>query len=129
MARWRSGLLVTLACLLATASSVFVVYSLLSRTDENRTAVRVSCQLLVNAIVQSGGASSGPNGRRPPQQALTALRIAVLDRAMTAAERRQSRQLQKEIAQSGAPTLTIPDCATIARHPESVVVSESAPSR
>lgn len=118
--RWRSGLLVALACLLATASSIFVVYSLLSRTEQNRDAVRVSCQLLANAIVQSGGAGSGPNGRRPPQQQLTILRIAVLDRGMTPDERRQAQRLRSLIASSGAPQLTIPDCARIALHPESV---------
>lgn len=119
--RWRSALLVMLACLLATASSVFVVYNLLSRTEQNRDAVRVSCQLLANTIVQSGGASgTGPNGRQPPQQELTILRISVLDRAMTPSERRRAQRLRSLIASSGAPQLTIPDCAKIALHPESV---------
>lgn len=121
MRRWRSGLLIALACLLASASSIFIVYNLLSRTEQNRDAIRVSCQLLANAIVQSGGASgAGPNGHRPPQQELTILRISVLDRAMTPSERRRAQRLRSLIASSGSPQLTIPDCAKIALHPESV---------
>lgn len=120
MRRWRSGLLIALACLLASASSIFIVYNLLSRTEQNRDAIRVSCQLLANAIVQSGGGGAGPNGHRPPQQELTILRISVLDRGMTPSERRRARHLQSLIASSGAPQLTIPDCAKIALHPESV---------
>jgi hypothetical protein len=90
--------------------------------QSNRQAIRVSCQLLANAIVQSGGAASGPNGHRPPQQQLSALYISVLRRAMTPADRHRQRQLLRLIA-AGDAQLSVPDCARIALHPESVQVT------
>jgi hypothetical protein len=88
----------------------------------NREAIRVSCQLLANAIAQSGVAASGPDGHRPPQQQLTALYISVVHRAMTPADRRQERRLLGRVAAIGTP-LSIPNCGQIARHPESVAVT------
>lgn len=88
----------------------------------NREAINVSCQLLANAIVQSGGGASGPNGHRPPQQELTALYVAVIHRAMTPADRRQERRILRLVA-AGGPPLSVPNCARIARHPESVRVA------
>jgi hypothetical protein len=79
----------------------------------NRTAIRVSCTLLANAIIESGGAQT--NG---PQAQLTALYVSVIRRAMTPAETRQAANLAKQIpARTG---LTIPDCERIAEHPLTV---------
>lgn len=112
--------LIAVTSTLVGATSVFVVNSLLARTEHNRDAVRVSCQLLANAIVQSGGGGGGPNGHKPPQQELNLLYVSVIERAMTPADRRDERRLRGLAAASGTPPLSVPDCERIALHPESV---------
>lgn len=79
-------------------------------SDRNQQAIRVGCVLLSNAIVQSGASSAGTSARR------TQLFIAAARRSMTPKERAEFDSL----APGGPPTLDIPDCDRIAKHPDSV---------
>lgn len=83
--------------------------------ERNRTAIRVGCTLLSNAIIQSGAAGD----MQSPQGRLTAHYIHVIRRVETPAERRTERRLLKLAAKAG-PVIRPPDCERIALHPESV---------
>lgn len=91
------------------------------RSHHNQDAIRVSCTLLSNAIVQSGaGATRNSSASRPPQQRLTELYISAIVRRMTLGERRQVKRLTAEVARTGGGRVDVPDCAAIVRDPGNV---------
>jgi hypothetical protein len=116
-------LAVALVCVsLAGLAMVTSLTATNNRVHDNQQAIRVSCTLLVNAIIQSGarrGAGRGPQSQSP-QQELTALYVGVIARHMTPNERRSFKTLAKNAAASGQ--IEVPDCDRIARHPEAVTV-------
>jgi hypothetical protein len=83
--------------------------------ERNRTAIRVGCTLLSNAIIQSGATGN----MQSPQGRLTAHYIAVIHRMSTPAERRTERHLLK-LASKAGPVIRPPDCERITLHPGSV---------
>lgn len=126
--RARFGVLGLLVISSAVAGAcLFVVVSILQFQAANREAIRVSCQLLANAITQSGaGSSQGParrDYRPPPQMQLTLLYRAHLESTMSPQKRAVVKRLKREVAQGGGGSgggVSVPDCARIVRDPASV---------
>jgi hypothetical protein len=86
-------------------------------------AVRVSCTLLTNAIIESGG---GGRDQAPASEAaraqrqITAILVGAINRGLlTDAERAEVKRLGEIVARAGG-VISIPDCNEIARHPERV---------
>ena len=114
---------VVLALLLSTISTVMMVRF----AKTNRTANLVNCRLLTNAIVESGagGVSTKPT---LPQLKLNALYISVINRSMTAQEKKQQAILLEEIKRKGG-IVTIPNCKDVVDHPNSVKDVVPIPSK
>lgn len=94
-----------------------------NRVDSNRQAIRVSCTLLANAIIQSGSGNGRASNAQPsPQQQLTALYISVIVRQMDGSERKEYHRLLDDATASGGNRVDVPDCERIARHPEAVTI-------
>lgn len=100
------------------------------RSQANRDAIRVSCTLLANVIVQSGGGSAAPDSpaaRPTAQQRLNALYVSVLTGHMTPGQRRRARDLQTAIGSSGSDGISVPDCQRVADRPDTVTAIQTAP--
>lgn len=117
---FRAVVILSLASL---ALGGFVVSHVRTLTERNREAVRVSCALLRDAIIQSGG---GGRGRAPASKAaeaqrkITAILVGAINRGLlTAAERAEVTRLDAIVAKAGG-VVAIPDCDAIASHPERV---------
>lgn len=99
----------------------------LERTAQRNTkAIRVSCTLLSNAIIQSGAAT--PGNRPTAQSRLTGIYIGAITRELTPAERAEVHRLQLIVASSGGGRVALPDCDDVARHPDDVRALPLAPS-
>lgn len=92
----------------------------LERTAARNTeAIRVSCTLISNAIIESGAA--GERRASPTaSERLTAMLIAAIVRGMAPAERAEVHRLQLITASSGGGRVTLPSCDDVAQHPETV---------
>ncbi len=91
--------------------------------ERNREAIRVSCTLLTNAIIESGG---GGRDQAPAsdaaraQRRITAILIGAITRGLlTDAERAEVARLGAIVAKAGG-VVAIPDCNEIALHPKRV---------
>lgn len=104
---------VTVICLL-TAFGAYVI-------DRNRQAIRVSCLLLSEKLIESGG-SRPPKGYKPTpaamaQAEITARLLLRIDqRVLTPGDRAYIAERQAIIDGVGGP-LVPPDCDDVARHP------------
>lgn len=90
--------------------------------NRNREAIRVSCTLLGNAIIESG-AARGPEPTNDPrvaarQELNTVLIGAIAARVLDAKEQRRVAELQAIIGKGGS--LTLPRCEDVVRHPGDV---------
>lgn len=100
-----------------------------------RESTLVSCTLLANAIQQSGANRSrqtrGPARRgagqptaaqsgQSPQSQLNTRLVTKIISLMTPSERHAIMALQREIAQTGGGSVTVPRCTDIVAHPERV---------
>lgn len=98
----------------------------------NTLAIRVSCTLLTNAILESGAGGSGQPARTPAakaQRANTELYIgAIVRRLLTPAERGTLRENARIVAKAGG-VISTPDCDEVAKHPERVRELALGPSR
>lgn len=110
--RWIMAMVVTglIAC-----SVIFIVLrdqssDIGAQADSNRNAIKISCTLLVNAIVESGANNS--NGGDA-----TRLFVTAIKRIMTPAERKQ---LDSALAGQTGHSVTLPPCERISEHPETV---------
>lgn len=114
---------VVVLALVSLALGGFVVSHTRALAERNREAVRVSCTLLTNAIIESGG---GGRDQVPASEAaeaqrkITAILVGAINRGLlTDAERAEVKRLGVIVAQAGG-VIAIPDCDAIARHPERV---------
>ncbi len=89
----------------------------------NREAIRVSCTLLTNAILESGAGGADQPARSPAakaQRESTALYIgAIVRRLLTPAERKKLRENARIVSKAGGVT-SIPNCDQVAARPERV---------
>lgn len=99
------------------ALGVFVVAQVLNLLGEGRQALRVSCIVLANAIIESG--ASGQMDPTTPQAKLQGLYVQALVRHMTPGERLQANELQAQVV-AGGGAVKVPPCEQIARDPDSV---------
>lgn len=85
-----------------------------ARIASNRDAILTSCNLLRDLFIRAGG-SDARESNAPPNEAaqLLELRISVLRRLMTRAERREERRLLSYLASHGG-LVTAPNCERIA---------------
>lgn len=100
------------------------------RVHANNDAIRVSCTLLANVIVQSGGGTTQPNSPAEPptpQQRLNTLYVGVITNHMTTTERHEARRLARAVGAAGGGALTIPDCRKVTQHPEDVTAIQVTP--
>jgi hypothetical protein len=88
-----------------------------------RDAIFVSCQLLDDAIAQSGGGDPRKDNREPPpQQRLNELYVTgPIHRGLTASERAEERSLIAEIKKNGGQGVRRLDCTQISLHPEDIL--------
>ncbi len=88
--------------------------------NRNREAIRVSCTLLTNAIIESGGGGSGQHPSSPAakaQRESTGILIAAIARGLlTGTERAELARLQGIVDRAGG-VVSIPDCEDIASDP------------
>lgn len=119
--RERVRLLLMLAATIVTAgiATTLLIGGIQNRdeaTDRNVDAIRVTCTLISNALIQSGAA--GGNSQTAAA-ALTVLRLKALRREMTSAERVRADRLQAQLRRK--PPVDLPDCDRVASDPGSVV--------
>lgn len=91
--------------------------------ERNREAVRVSCTLLTNAILESGGGGTGQPARTPAARAQrenTAILIAAINRELLTARERRTLVRNASIVAKAGGVLSTPDCDEVAKHPERV---------
>ncbi len=88
--------------------------------EQNREAIRVSCTLLTNAIIESGGGGldqAPASDAARAQRRITAILIGAINRGLlTDAERAEVARLGAIVAKAGG-VVAIPDCNEIALHP------------
>ncbi len=124
-------LLVALVLVMALVGAVFFD-RLTNLAQSNREAVRVSCTLLTNAILESGaGGSDQPARTRAAraQRDSTELYIgAIVRRLLTPAERKTLRENARVVAKAGG-VISTPNCDAVAKHPERVRELVLGPSR
>ena len=90
--------------------------------NRNRQAIRVSCLLLSEKIVEAGGVAVPPKGYKPTPAARAQAEITarllerIDDRILTAADRDYIAARRRIITQSGG-SITLPDCGEVTRHP------------
>lgn len=126
--RWPLALLAIALVVLAIAA-LGITLRVLQNTEQvrsNRQALRTSCTLLANAILQSG--PGGPGRAPTPQQRLNELYIGVIRDRMNAEQKRRERGLLTALVRSGT-VVPLPDCEKVATHPGSVTTVGSARGR
>lgn len=118
--RIRLNIRITFGLGILTLGVVLFVYSI---SQQNKEAIRVSCTVIKNAILESGG---GGEGQQPTSAASKAQREntsillgAINRRLLTADEQRTVAANVKIIAKSGG-VVSIPNCDKIAKDPQEV---------
>lgn len=92
--------------------------------DRNRDAIRVSCTLLGNAVIESGGGGTEQIPTSPAAKAQrenTTILVAAIDRELLTSEERATLARNARIVAKAGGVISIPDCNEIARHPDRVL--------
>lgn len=126
--RWPQAILGVALVVLAVAGLVIGLrlMNTAAQVRSNGQAIRTSCTLLANAILQSG--AGGPGLQPSPQAQLTELYVSVVREHMTHTQKREERRLLQSIAVAGA-AIPLPDCVRVAKHPDSVSTVPTIPPR
>ncbi len=97
-----------------------IAYYLIQR---NTQAIRTSCTLLTNAVLQSGGGGTGQAPTSPAaaaQRDNTAILVAAIARKLLTREERARMRTNAAVIADAGGVVAIPDCDEIARHPDRV---------
>ncbi len=91
--------------------------------SRNREAIRVSCTLLGNAVIQSGAGGQANQPQTPVAKAVAErqriLIVAIQDKLLTSAQMKRLRELDQIIAKAGG-VVAVPQCDEIVADPGSV---------